>query len=312
VLAAASQMPGSTGDVSLATLIPSLVGAAAAAYVLLGAVRGWYWRTIGRRRDRYARLSRLGIGAQLPFFSSVLGEPPAMQRTLVKDDYLVPLVVGDPSFDPDDYQLKPETREFTISVFIDRDYYVQTVTDTDQTVLAYSVTSRSRRFRARYQPVNPRGLMWRWRWSVKNRRRYPKPLSVKLCRTRFADLDPDDLADFSPPHFKIQIGAHNFTYSEFRYFGNPGNYQSFVWTASDAALHSVPQGLGLARNQVGAEEWPDPEAISEPEWEQMPAVAKLRREAVITTYSVISIALPLRNYPLPRFGPNHNEVRTLK
>ena len=292
MLAVASQMQGSTSDVSLATLIPSLVGAAAAAYVLLGAIRGWYRRTIGRRRDRYARLARLGIGAQLPFFSSVLGEPPAMLRTLGKYDYLVPLERDDPGYDPDAYQLKPEAREFTISVFIDRDYYVQTVTDTDQTVLAYSVTSRSRRFRPRYQPVNTPGLMWRWRWRVKNRRRYPKPLRVKLCRTRFADLDPDDPADFSPPHFKIQLGAHNFSYSEFGYFGNPGNYQSFVWTASDAALHSVPQGLGPARNQVGAEEWPDPEADSEAEWEQMPAVAKLRREAVITTYSVISIALP--------------------
>jgi hypothetical protein len=39
------------------------------------------WRpTAGRRRDVARRFKRLGNGAQVQFFESVLGEPPAMRR----------------------------------------------------------------------------------------------------------------------------------------------------------------------------------------------------------------------------------------
>jgi hypothetical protein len=56
--------------------------ALAAVLALLAAVRAWYKRTLGRRRDRYDRLSRLGTNAHLTFFTAVLGEPPAMHRSL--------------------------------------------------------------------------------------------------------------------------------------------------------------------------------------------------------------------------------------
>lgn len=310
-IAVAAQAQADNG-VSLLELIPSLVGATAAALALAGATRSLYLRTIGRRRDRYARLTRLGVGAQLLFFSSVLGEPAAMRYRLQKDDYRIALRLGDPGFDPERAQWKPVPRDFIISVFIDRDYYVQAVCDCDETVLAYSVTSRSPRFRPRFQPVWSPGVIGRWRRRIRHMTRYPRPLSVKLGRTCFADLDPAEGDNFRPPHFMLRLGAHNFDYSEFNYFGNPGKYQFFVWTASDASLHSVPKGLGPAQAELGgAREWPDPDGAPEPDWEQMPAVAKLRREAVITTYTVISASLSLENYPLARFGPNHNDVRTL-
>lgn len=52
----------------------SLIGAAAALLVLAGAARAWYRRTLGRRRDRYGRLARLGTRAQLSFFEAVLAQ----------------------------------------------------------------------------------------------------------------------------------------------------------------------------------------------------------------------------------------------
>jgi hypothetical protein len=59
------------------------IGAAILAVLALFAgARGIYRRTLGRKRDRYARLKRLGTNAQVAFFSSVLGEPPAMRRTI--------------------------------------------------------------------------------------------------------------------------------------------------------------------------------------------------------------------------------------
>jgi hypothetical protein len=50
-----------------------------AAGALLGFTRAQYRKTFGRRRDRYGRLARLGTNAQVSFFSSGLGEPPAMR-----------------------------------------------------------------------------------------------------------------------------------------------------------------------------------------------------------------------------------------
>lgn len=123
----------------------SIIGALAALYALLGAVRNHLRETIGRRADRYARLARLGTGAQLSFFASVLGEPPAMQRTIVKADYVELVHSSDPDFDPHadarETQERFVERSFIESTFIDRDYYVQAISDDDETVLAFSVTT---------------------------------------------------------------------------------------------------------------------------------------------------------------------------
>ena len=63
------------------------VGETLTALVAAGIVLGFLWTryraSFGRRRDRYRRLKRLGTNAQVSFFSSVLGEPPALRRTQV-------------------------------------------------------------------------------------------------------------------------------------------------------------------------------------------------------------------------------------
>src|SRR5687768_16116817 len=62
-----------------------ILTAVLAAIAIAGILRSVYRRTVGRRRDRYGRLRRLGTMAQVSFFSSVLGEPPAMRRTVDAD-----------------------------------------------------------------------------------------------------------------------------------------------------------------------------------------------------------------------------------
>jgi hypothetical protein len=298
-------------------LFGSIVGALAALYVLLGAVRRRYRETIGRRADRYARLARLGTGAQLSFFASVLGEPPAMQRSVVKSDYIEFVQRGDPDFDPHADPLQPQERylerSFTESTFIDRDYYVQAITDDDESVLAYSVTTRSKRFRPVYQVLRRRGRLERLRWRIRARQKYRPLVNVKLGRTTFADLDSPDPEKLAAPHFKVMLGAHNHFYSEFAHFGNPGHYQWFVWSASDAARQGrTGRGLGAIRGEAGGGEWPLPDPDSEPlPWVEMTETQRFRHETVITTYTVVSGALWERNYPLERFGPHENLVRTL-
>src|SRR6266508_283303 len=90
-----------------------LLSALLAAVAVVGLVRGGYRRTLGRRRDRYARLERLGTNAQLSFFSSALGEPPAMRRTVDSS-----VTRFDEAGNP-----YPEPKNWIECIWIDRDYY---------------------------------------------------------------------------------------------------------------------------------------------------------------------------------------------
>lgn len=293
--------------------VPTLLAGLAGLLAVGGAARAWWRRTLGRRADRYARLARLGTGAHLSFFTAVLGEPPAMRTSVIKDDYIEWVSSEDLEFDLlVDNQTRLVERRFEVSTFIDRDYYVQTITDDDETVLAFSVTTRSPRFRPVYQIHRRLGPIDRWRWRRHFDQPYKPLVNVKLGRTTFAELDPRNPDEFAGPHFLISMGAHNHAYSEITSKGNPGNYQSFVWTASDAARHGR-FGEGMAvRNEIGSDEWPDPSKPGfEPDWDQMIATQKFRRETVITTYTVIHPRLYVGNYPLVRFGPHENDVRLL-
>src|SRR5690606_33020950 len=83
----------------------------------------------------------LGTNAQVSFFSSVLGEPPAMRRTvegaMTRYD------------NTGNHYLEPRT--WIECVWIDRDYYIHALADEDETIHAYSVTTRSKRFRPTFR-----------------------------------------------------------------------------------------------------------------------------------------------------------------
>jgi hypothetical protein len=118
--------------------------------------------------------------------------------------------------------------------FLDRDYYVQTISDSDETVLAYSVTSRARCFRPRLEvPARP-PVRSRWKTERRWRREGRKVLKVRLLSTRFADLYSPDPRRFSGVKFEAYTGARSHSYSEFHYMGAMGVYQDFVLTASSA------------------------------------------------------------------------------
>jgi hypothetical protein len=295
--------------------LAELLGGAAALLVLAAGVRDRYRRTLGRRRDRYERLARLGTGAQMSFFIAVLGEPPAMRRTITRDDYVECVGSEDPRFDPALAQYNShevhESRTFTECFFIDRDFYVQTLSDPDETVVAFSVTARHRRFRPVFEAPRRMTIGQRWRWRRTVGTSYTPLLKVRLGRTRFADIDPTDPDQFAGPHFKVHTGARKFSYSEFHSFGNPGHYQSFVLTASSAA-RTAPVGLPFhVIEEIGGNEWPDPATPRiEPQWDALPRTQEFRRRTVITTYTVIGRELEERNYP-STFGPQGDEVRTL-
>jgi hypothetical protein len=296
-----------------ANAIGTLVAALAALLVLAGAVRAWYRRTLGRRGDRYGRLARLGTGAQLGFFVAVLGEPPAMRRVVVKEDYRELLAPNDPRFEEEleEAQYAYVERHFTESIFIDRDYYVQTISDDDETVLAFSVTVRHPRFRPVFELPPKVGWRERWRRRKRTGEKFRPLFRVRLGRTRFSELDREDPDKQTGHHFEASIGARSFRYSEDHYYGNPGYYQTYIFTAS--SVSGVPDGianLSGAIQEAGGEEWPDPGRSDQPDWDQMPKAQLFRRQAAVTTFTVLSLGLSVENYPAT-FGPHGDEVRTL-
>lgn len=134
-----------------------------------------------------------------------------------------------------------------------------------------------------------------------------------LGRSTFASLDPKDPKDFAGPHYKVSVGAHNWTYSEPHYLGNPGGYQSVIFTASDVAGHAPFGNPWRVQEELrGSSEWPDPDPVvygKQPSWDALPEAQRFRRGTVITTYTVAR-DLSFGGFP-STFGPQLNMVRTL-
>jgi len=289
------------GDVAV------LLGAGAALLTVGGALRTAYRRTLGRRRDRYERLARLGTGAQLSFFTAVLGEPPAIKRSLSAEVNDNRGAVEAPA---------RVNRKFTECFYIDRDYYVQTLSDVDETVLAFSVTTRSRRFKPTFAAIPTPNTLRRKRWEREHAMPYPAPLyEVRLGRSRFSDVQ--GLREWGPPQtVKVAYGARSFSYSELYYFGNPGHYQTHVFTASDASGRWPDVSVEEAWRDVGAAgtdgQWSNPmdEREGIKQWHELTAVDHFRRHALITTFTLIGPFFSAKDYPV-YFGPHGDEVRTL-
>ena len=279
--------------------------ALAAVIALLAGARAWYRRTLCRRSDKYERIARLGTNAHLTFFTSVLGEPPAMHRSLTSMVSVLP---------EDSDELVLEDRAFLESVYIDRDFYVHTFSDHDGAVVALSVTTRSPRFRPTL--ASP-GFDYIERGRVAQLLRRPelRPIfKIKLGKSRFEALDqPDKAAGW--------VGAHNLHYYEAYYLGNPGNYQTYVFSINDAGAFAwdTPMiGTIMSEDAPWDFAWGfDPG--NDPPFEKVPGWREFRRKTRMNTYTVIGPTMSIEDYP-PRtdlreypasFGPNSNQVRTL-
>ena len=298
----------------------TLMGGAIALVGLGAALSSWYRRTLGRRANRYGRLARLGTGAQLSFFQSVLGEPPAMRFARVMQEYVEVVGDDDPRFDPrhaDELGFH-EVRgpwPYTECYFIDRDYYVQTICDMDETVVAFSVTTRRKGFSPIFEwPPQPG-----WRTRRKFKKDYgadfPIDFRIRLGKTRLATLrDPPPMPG---PIVKFALFARGFAYSELHYGANPGGYQTFVFTASSTAGPAVTGNVATVNGEIGvstdaAGEWPPAGTdLTDGLPELPPGLRRFRDETAITTYTVIGKDLSFTgNYPAT-FGPQGDEVRTL-
>jgi len=281
-------------------------GQIAAALVAAGAIAAFIWgtyrKTVGRRRDRYGRLIRLGTNAQVSFFSSVLGEPPAIRKTQE----------GTVSVYDDTGKQSRKQKIWTECIWIDRDFYVQAYADKDETIHAYSVTTRSRHFNPRFRPPGGHGIEPSRMQRVLRMPAIKLQPQIKLGKSHFEVLG-------YPQQAAAWMGAHNLLYFESYYLGNPGYYQTFVFSINDAGYRPYErwdqrlQNFSIGFTSDGRRAWPEENDLQLPSW-----YTTFRRHARINTYTVMTLALtdypafssPPEAFPTS-FGPSSGITRTI-
>jgi hypothetical protein len=295
------------GDISLAealTLFGSVAGGVLAALALAAGARSLFRRTIGRPRDLEGRLRQLGTGAQLDFFEGIIGNPPAIRRTFHVDR---------PNFRAESEKGSPQPlvrHSYRECFFVDRLCFVQTVSDDDGAVVAFSITTRSKSFHPTLTFPNVR-LPSRWsqalgasryrgptrkdrlRAGLRTLFRPPKPgKHVKLGRTTFAETG-------GPGRIQSMHANKHWSYVESHWGGNPGYYQSVLYAAT--------RGSPVARCPDGIQNFDSGNRrLSEdaPVW-----IEKARSTCVITTMAVLRMGFDVDDSPV--IGPTVDQMRTL-
>jgi hypothetical protein len=197
----------------------------------------------------------------------------------------------------------PEEVRFWENIYADRDFYVQALTDKDDTVQAFAVTTRARRFRPKI--VSPGFSSHEPGWlrrALRRQGRLTPIFSLRLGKSRFSELgQPDRVAGY--------LGAHTFGYWEAHWLGNPGNYQTYVFAVNDAGaegFHSATTLFPLDDAAAWDIQWPD----GVRDFEDLPNLHAFRRSAVMNTYAVLGPSMSLDDYPIT-YGPHVHHVRTI-
>jgi hypothetical protein len=288
----------------------AVVAAVLALVGVLGPARAWFNRTVGRRFDLYRRFERLGVGAHHSFFETVIGEGPAIRRSVAVE--LPDWARDEEPLEGDEYVPPPLVQhEFVEALWVDPLFYAQTLSDEDGTVVGFSVTTRVRRFAPRFaapRPVPTR--VWLIERLTAGRRQVRALAHVRLGRTRFSDVLR---TDWGPPKVRSLVGARYFAYSEAWSFGNPGHYSDYVCSTNMASrVGDIPthlESLDWPENREDPEEGYAPSGPDE-DPRLAPWIEDTRRAAVVTTWSVIKFPLSPETWPVS-FGPHGDEVRTL-
>ncbi len=199
-----------------------------------------------------------------------------------------------------------QTNDEKTYVFINSKFYVDVLTDKVGKVIIYTVTTRDKTF-------NPTLGTYIYK--------------VTLGKTTFQNLQDQPFAT------GLSIGFHDYYYEEFFYYGNPGNYLTYVYSINDSGYYSYT-GFNLLSDQHGFREindvlshncsdksspyynfptlWESPSSkVGLKQW------VSFRKNAVINQVSFISpnpsflcddyLGSPYKTIPM--FGPNINQVR---
>lgn len=209
-------------------------------------------RNLFRKRIWLRKISRLAPGTTLAFFTANLGTPVFVWT-------------------------EGETKRY---VFVDRLFYIEAVTDSDNTVLMYAVTTRSKHF-------NPKLTLGPYSSDKSTVR-------VQLGKTTFTEIDALE-------HEGTVIsgmGARRIFYAEQFYFGNPGLYQQYAVGCNDAGFMRRDESITFGVLNENAGNTRDPRLQS------------FRKAMLINTYAVGAPHFDM-NSIIGRLGADYDQVRVL-
>jgi hypothetical protein len=216
------------------------------------------------------------------------------------------------------------TRQYVLSLFVSPLCYVQMVSDGNDKVVGYSVTTRSTSFhptlwfptyqqssfpaRLRHflqmlaRTFDKHAAISRGEW-VRMALRYDAPIRpqrqgctrIELGRTTFKHARPTRI-----PRIHAARGNKHWSYVEAYWEGNPGYYQYLVLAASRVSP-AAREPEGIENIDWQDRPWRD---ADRPDW-----IARAHAVGVITTMAVIGMGFEPENWPV--FGPTVDEVRTL-
>jgi hypothetical protein len=249
-------------------LAGAVLAAIVAALTLLSLLRNGYRRSLGSRRDASRRLSRLGTNAQLSFFTAVLGEPPAFSKRFESSDD-----------DPTDQRL----REY---VYVQRYFYLHVVVTSDDGVVAFSLTTRSPRFKPKFRFGDRRNV---------------SGMRVQLGSTRFSEVGS------YPKRIRGLVRDSWCLYQEWYDLGEVAGNQQLILGINESGWSWAPSMARIVR--AGQSLFDTKHSGYEPENR---ALEEFRRTARPNSYSVVRPDVCLFDDLLLHYlGPRRDYVRTL-
>ena len=225
-----------------------------------------YNESIGYKRNLLNNVERMKAGFNFSYYKNLFGEP-----------------VMSKSFSSGDVNLREDT-------FINKYFYITTFTNSDQVVIFYALTTRTRAF----APV----------LTIPSMQVNKKDTVVTLGKTEFSSLA---FTDQIIPHVTYNkdvgeddinwagnyvyfCGAHDWSYYERYYFGNPSNYQTLYFGLNEA---------GYDQSFVNVNDINDSDAI-----------IKASRDFVINTYAESAPGWDKLKFPNQyNLGVNYDDVR---
>jgi len=229
-------------------------------------IANYYSETLGEKRALLNSISQLSGGVNIKHFDTILGSP--VFKNVRQEKFL----------------------EY---IYVNKYFYIQAVTDQNEKVIFYSVTTREKDF----NPEIPFGD-----WDEET----GKQANVILGETTFTELNdtPEIYANFR--------GAHNHFYTEGYWTGNPGGYRSYFFSLNESGyenqsspfMKNVPYVVSTSSIFVGQESITDPDLTS------------FRNESVINTFTVTAPMVRIDEIgqiepPDLLLGPDYNQVRIL-
>jgi len=226
-----------------------------------------YNETFGSTQVEYNKINKLSTNVHISNITKVLGEPTTMN----------------------DYDKDDNLKEY---IFVNKLYYVDVLTNHDEKVLSYAVTSREKTFMPTFSrpPVQYNG----------------EPLSITLNKSTLKDVSPTiEKTNYSTyPTCKVLFGVRRFWYFEGLYDGNPDDYQSVYYGINDAGYIQNWDNISSLAQQIGFES-SNCSDISE----------DFRRAATINTFMITApfefMALESSKAANIKFGVDSDEVRVI-